>query len=257
MTICAAIRCADGIVLAADREIGRGETKYCETKLFTVNNSPEWSVTFGYAGHPDFAKKIYNKLLSFSAKLQTPEIEAIKDAIGYYVGETYDEFPQESDLMEMAFAVQCKGKVSLFKTEDRSVAGEINRRAFLGAGDAPVVRYLERVCGRLPLLTCHGLPLAIYIVKQAKEFVKGCGGETDAVVIKANENPAWTAQPRIKHIEKCARAFEVAVGTLVYSLTGADSTDEEFAGNFATFRDEILNIRLGKPSEYNFPFENY
>src|SRR6266852_9137771 len=69
MTICAAIRCADGIVLAADREITRGDTKYYETKLFTVNNSPEWSITFGYAGHPDFAKTIYNKLLPFSAHL--------------------------------------------------------------------------------------------------------------------------------------------------------------------------------------------
>ena len=257
MTICAAVRCADGCVLAADREIGRGDTKYQETKLYTVNNSAEWSVNFGYAGHPDFARKIRSKLLPFSLQLQIPEIEAIKEAVQYYVQETYDEFPQETELMEMAFAIQCKGKISFFRTEDRSTAGDIDRCAFLGAGDAPVVRYLERVFARLPLMSAQGLPFAVYVVQQAKTFVKGCGGETDAIVIKPNLAPEWIAQPRIKHLEKSAKAFEVAVGALAYSLNSPAATDDDFLNNFNTFKSEILKIRSGEPSEYHFPFETY
>src|SRR4029077_7471690 len=75
-------------------------------------------------------------------------------------------------------------ETKLLKTERKAVS-EVRNVDYVGVGDSSLLRYLSPliVLGRLPT-TNQAQYLGTYLVQQAKCYVDGCGGSTQAMTLQ-------------------------------------------------------------------------
>src|SRR6266496_4006586 len=80
MTIVTGFRCANGIVLGADRQMSvPGAHKYHEKKI-RVELGDGWNILFGFSGLPSVAREAQEKIMAELRTQDGPSIENLKKA---------------------------------------------------------------------------------------------------------------------------------------------------------------------------------
>ena len=190
MTIGVGFLCDDGVVLCADNQITwQNQHKYYECKIYPHLTS-DWAAYITFAGNPTLMKSFDGKFKDTMAKMPAPVTAArIRDAI-----ETVLAFLDVLDGDQMHLHLLCaivipNKEMKLLKT-DAKVVSEVAGYDYVGAGDTSALRYLA------PILTRGGhfsakqaLNVGVYLVLQAKRYVDGCGGDTNAVILQADGRP--------------------------------------------------------------------
>ncbi|HUY14501.1 MAG TPA: hypothetical protein VMX16_12895 [Terriglobia bacterium] len=185
MTAVIGMVCSDGIVIAADQQISvPGQFKYHECKIEVQDRSPDWIVTFAYAGSPSLMKEAKGKILEKLRKDVpdvTPEaVHAVAESVLEGMGRQYVELD-----LQLLIATVTVSSLELLRFDGQSralyAADGFN---CLGVGDSSLIRFLSDALYSKTMSIYDAANLAVYLIDKAKKYIDHCGGETDLITIK-------------------------------------------------------------------------
>jgi 20S proteasome alpha/beta subunit len=211
MTMVVGFQCTDGLVLCADQQITSGAGfKYHEKKL-SIEEGPAWKIVFGYSGTPGLAQEVQEKVMRVVRQLAMPITgEVVKnaaDGVLTDMNRLYDAFEQKLELLIGSTAFL--GQTELFKFDGRGLH-KVNNFSYLGIGECSLIRFLSDKLYSSQLDTQTGAALGAYLVKKAEQYIDGCGGPIDVVVLDNSlgddcewlpESSVQTAIQKIEHQE--------------------------------------------------------
>jgi hypothetical protein len=243
MTIALGFLCPDGIVLGADTQLtAEGSHKGYECKLFP-HQFPKWSAVVTYAGSPDFVKA-FNGRLHVEMENAAQQWELTPSVVHDVVIEILRLFSLEESANTELLCGFTLPNVSTFILKTKgTLVSEVHGHAYIGAGDSSVVRYL------LPLLTRHGVNasaqqaalVGTYIIRVAKMYVDGCGGDTDMVILR----PSGTLQAgsgQTTNAEQHQGMIEYFVSD-VMSVLALGMNESEFESRLALMSQRLRSER--------------
>jgi 20S proteasome alpha/beta subunit len=187
MTIIAGFRCTDGVVLCADRLITRGDSTYYEEKIH-LESSHDYALLVAGADDPELAKEIFQLLDKRIAGEPSPTPDSVRasaDAILTDMGRL-DPTVTSPLPIELLIATSFPGSnAELFAFCGKGLFA-VDDYKFGGVGDSSLVRFLCEGLYDERMTTDSAATLGIYLVKKAKDYVRGCGGPTDLFIIRQN-----------------------------------------------------------------------
>ena len=191
VTIGVGFLCNDGLLLCADNQITWPDShKYYERKIY-LRMRPEWTVGFTFAGNPNLAKSFDGKLESAIGLIPRPytaaKIQECIEALLY----SMNVIDGDQSGLYMICAISVPNDDMIMLKTDRKIVSRVRDYDYVGVGDSSLLRHVGFLIGDKPEYRKVGeaLPLAVYLVLQAKRYVDGCGGDTDALVIRPNGSP--------------------------------------------------------------------
>jgi 20S proteasome alpha/beta subunit len=229
VTIGIGFACQGGVALAADRQITvEGYFKDHEPKL-TVIEHPECRVVSTYAYLPSLANLLNSKVDLELKTIAKPYGEEILQIITAETAKLKKQYPSEMKRQQFLWAISTHGEAARLIKISGGIIDE-PQWACIGIGDTSVVRYCVSQITAIPptyLPVDEGSKLAVYIVKQAKTFVDGCGGETDAAIVydDVDENPIKKLET--EEIEKDFGSLQFAFQYLYNIWTNALISENE------------------------------
>jgi 20S proteasome alpha/beta subunit len=188
MTIAAGFRCQGGVVLCADTEITLGLGKTYQSKLFTISHRLGCYMT--YCGSADFAKELVGdlrpKLDQLSADQALPIIRDAYRESFTRACDPKDESTWTSVLITLRHKTGRKHRVSLYTGRGQHFAPEY-KYATLGIGQDQSEAlfnwlYMDE------MTVSDAIYMVVYALRLVKEFVPGCGGETEYAEVFDDEN---------------------------------------------------------------------
>jgi hypothetical protein len=188
VTIGVGFLCEDGIVLCADNQITWPEShKYYECKIYPHGND-EWSMVNTFAGDPDLAKSFNGKFKDAMNRVERPYTAAkIQDVIETVLSFLDVLDTNSSDLWMLCAIAIPNSTMRLVRTTGK-VVSEVSDYSYVGVGDSSLLRHLGQLITGVqlyrPRRADHAYMLGTYLVLKAKTHVEGCGGDTDAFVLR-------------------------------------------------------------------------
>lgn len=176
VTIGVGFLCTDGIVLCADRQItDSGGFKYEERKIFR-SLTKEYSLIYSYAGQPDTAKVIFQRLRDALGKCTFP-----KDDVRACVEEIYKDKMSKEIKTLIGIRIEDVGRYFFRTSKARVVDGGVAEH--IGIGDSSAVRYLCDFLLRSQPSIHDAQIIGSYIVSVANRYVESCGGGPDITTL--------------------------------------------------------------------------
>jgi hypothetical protein len=173
VTIAVGMHTSSGIILCSDSQITGAGYKYPDKKVFsiTLEGKPDWSLGLTYSGDPQKMTRIYEQMKDH---LFQPSIEVnseyVKASFEAVLSEARNAIVTHSDpdIDALCGFIDKDGKSILF-TGKNGVVSETAKWVILGAGDASLTRYLQKVIPMSRILEdiATGLIVCAYIIKQA------------------------------------------------------------------------------------------
>jgi Proteasome subunit len=180
MTIAVGFRCTDGVVLAADTEIslddGVGKTK--ASKVFPVNH--ELSCFLTYTGDSDFVEDLVGDLRRILDRglTESEALDSIKETYRAFMQKYYTEAPKnEKTAASILVTLRDGARVRLYRGRNRHFT-EVQTYSVLGVGQnqgEPLFNPIHHSW----LTVNQAAYVMIYALRIIKNFVQGCGGETE------------------------------------------------------------------------------
>ncbi|HEV2500577.1 MAG TPA: hypothetical protein VGY31_13455 [Terriglobia bacterium] len=209
--------CTDGVVLAADKQITvPGYFKYHKTKIDGLEGKG-WTVAYAYAGSPDLMKeateRIFGKIKPDNPNIDPNMVRAVAETELETMGYRFTEFDLDLIL------------VTTTATEIETVRFAGSRKAFyattgieiLGVGESSLLTYLASLLyeqGKTDI--SFGVLAATYMVEKAKEYIDGCGGDTDLLIVKkGNQLDTWSFVDRVASYIRMRKAEATAIRDIV------------------------------------------
>ncbi|GEM_PF-6668632 len=252
MTIAIGIESHDGIVLAADRQItSDAGLKYYQEKVghlpFDMRNGI-FDYCYAYAGYPDAAKHVVSEIEERSRELDPARITfgVLKKCVQEVLEDAVRKYKKQMHL-EMLIVISIWGQGCKFFRSKGKLLSPATEEC-LGVGDSSVVHFLFDNLLTTRKTLNHTIPLSIYVIKQAKEYIDGCGGQTDIIYItKKNakgQGPLYTRlYERANQIEKQMSHIFDWTPHLVEYFFDKRRTNQDFVSSLAYFQREIMRIR--------------
>lgn len=226
MTIALGMIFQDGIALATDTQLtAAGSHKRYACKIFPCISelSPAtWSALVTYAGYPAFVDSFVGRFRDemHNAEQQWPVTASLtRDIIKAILA----KLPKrDCDNTELLCGIALPGEeIKLYKTKGRLVS-EVSGHAYIGIGDSSVVSYLWSSITRHGVRTTRqGGLVAAYLVRAAKEYIDGCGGDTDVWILKPSGSFA-----QCSHLEGVEQHLGMLDDSISDVLSGLFKNDE-------------------------------
>jgi 20S proteasome alpha/beta subunit len=246
MTIGAGFQCSDGVVLCADRELSFGQDfKDYAQKIYVIDGL-NWAAAFAFAGDENLMRLVWDDFcedLLSSIRNNRPTIKEFKEFLGERLRKTRDEQARSSELnLDLLVGVSTSDeRPTLIKGASTAVV-DAGSYEFIGMGNSELARYLFGLFGRIPPLKVQqALRFGVYTVSKVKEYVQGCGGGTDAAVIR--EGGRFDQVPDLDEIEMQNSLVEDAVRYLLLALADPETPKEEFERKLHEFDEKMTKYR--------------
>lgn len=187
MTIVLGFRCSDGIVIAADRQItAAGAFKYHEPKV-SDEEFDTFDAVFAYAGSPGLAQEVHDKISSILRNTPLPEniigsVRAMTEGILADMQRWYTDL----DLQMLIGLNSWQEGVDLLKFDGKAIFAARNFE-YLAFGESSLIRFLSDKLYSRTIDSNAGVDLAAYLIKKAEDYIDGCGGPIDIVVLEPAE----------------------------------------------------------------------
>jgi 20S proteasome alpha/beta subunit len=186
----------EGIVLCSDSQITGAGYKYSDEKIFSIDldGKADWSLGLTYSGDPEKIKSIFETMENY---LFQPDVvadhESVKTLFETSLTNTRNSIVTHSDpdIDALCGFIDSDGKATLF-TGENGVVSESSKWVVLGVGQASLTRYLQKI---LPIeRSLQTIPTALamgaYIIKQATDYVDGCGGNLQVCILRHGFAPS-------------------------------------------------------------------
>lgn len=115
----------------------------------------------------------------------------------------------------------------------------------IGVGDSSIIRYFfdTFTWSSKALTLAQFLPLAFYVMIQAKKYIDGCGGRTDCIVFQEDSCTHANDPREIKWTEQQVEHLEEQIVRLVGEYADKDVTAENFRKVLDKFTEELEEYR--------------
>jgi len=184
MTIALGMRCAGGIVIAADELMTSSSGfKYEEEKISALSG-PGWSVLTVYSGHSGLIREVLERVSKVLEGVSDVDLELIRASVDQVLTERGRDYAEME--LGILFAIQIEANpVELLKFDGKALhtADDFN---CLGVGDSALIRYLSTSIYARHQTLSYGKNLAIYLIGSATKYIRDCGGSTDVAVLGDN-----------------------------------------------------------------------
>jgi 20S proteasome alpha/beta subunit len=247
MTIAAAFRCADGVLLGADTLITDGYTKTHERKIFPCSRFGWYpSVQMTGAGSLPRIKSFAAKLNdddAFGDASSCGDIQAAIDTAvkSDWYQDAVSKTNAEHENMECLFAVKDdSGKTALLHLYN-STLYPIDYWQCIGTG-GPVMKYLCSWLYSPTLPISISVVLMSYMFQEAKDHGDGCGGDTNIVQLfdgLRDEYPGdvFVAEPH------AIRKLYQAVSPVLRACANKELPEEIFESHLNRLTLELRGLR--------------
>jgi hypothetical protein len=188
---------------------------------------------------------LFAKLPSFPPELKANQITA---AISQQIAEMKTEYPSEMEQQQFLYALSTGTEIRFV----RVTGGIVDEPgwACIGVGDSSLVNFISKNFTFAPACltsTSEALPLAIYMVYLAKQFVDGVGGPTDAVILRHGEAvPDFLLGHYIQRLEGMFENMHFCFRDVYNILTNPNISDENAERLIQSLANGIRNIRKGR-----------
>jgi hypothetical protein len=240
VTIGIGFMCRDGILLSADTQITWPQNhKYYESKLYYHQRINEYSIALTFAGNPNLAKSFFGKLPSALDLVPSPvSTEKLQNCIESLLS-TMDLVESDQDGLHMMIGIiVLHHGLRLLKTE-RKVVSEVRGYDYVGVGDSSLLRYLSSLTMlRTVSTTQQALALSSYLILQAKRYVDGCGGETEAFIMR-RDGSIEACDVSTIGAEHHLTVLEKHCGNLLKVFFDPDINDDEFEKEFLELGNKL------------------
>lgn len=199
MTIAAAFRCNDGIVVCADSQETIND--YLKVSVPKIEIRPEGISTrrglfavFVGAGHAPLIDKLVDEMWD-AAENATGGLRETAKAMAAASRNYYKELKgmfrdrdTEYPRAELIYAINLKEELALFKASG-PIINRVKDYELAGIGDI-IAKYISDRAVRTSGMTVNqAVILAMYVLNQTETYVEGCGGQHQIVVMKPGRKP--------------------------------------------------------------------
>lgn len=203
MTAVVGLRCSDGIVICADRQVSSPDYhKYYERKI-SVECGSGWGVIFAYAGLPQLAKEAKEKMAKTLEDIEigyvegnvSPEkVQEIADDILTDMGRHYADLNLQMLMAVSTIQTLMSNSLDMFLFDGHGLH-RAEGFSYLGLADSSLIRFIADAVYSPSISTKLGTRLGIYMIEKAKHYLDHCGGATDVMVIKKGNK--WYPQDEV------------------------------------------------------------
>ena len=237
VTLALGFQCRDGIVLGADSEISGAISKWSEKKILHFPRLKSHPY-FAYATDDvDFAKNMIDRLktcIDHAERGNSNIVAGLKGElkkIRKEYGRTYP--PKEERPICDLLLVLRKQRLRLFLLRGVECT-PVAQAEYIGIGE-PVARSIATPLFNTIFTTPDAGRLAVYVLMQAKEYVRDVGKRSDVVQIWENPELSggdqwWYGQDEVKEMEEDFAAFQKSLQPILtgcyFSVFEAEGKDE-------------------------------
>lgn len=265
MTIAAGFKCTDGIVLFADQEITHIDgSRTKEQKIWTKQYEQLGVVITGSDNWP-YLQSTADKIVRTLSGCET-----LEDAELMIVDTIRTVFEKDISLdsrnlteppsFEMIIGIAAEGNFRLLKTSNLAVhPGKLAE--FIGAGETLARSYLDSLYLKSSISKQtvnrsveEAVVAGSYILRQVKESAYGCGGPTDAVVLR----PSGEVEPAtVAYLDSVFENAKIPMRRLLLAYANFNDSDEKFEEELAWVVSAIRSRRDECKKKYARPFSAF
>jgi 20S proteasome alpha/beta subunit len=246
MTIAAAFKFKDGILLCADTEQTQGELKYAESKLIYANLQPSFSVVFAIAGSVRYAtmavQEIIADLKQSDADHETAEV-VIKARISKIYNELLYPHPRvgysDSPFFDLLIGIQAEGTTRLLACSESSVSEIFGYECF-GIG-LTLAKYLIKPLYHEDMHQHSIEMLATRVLVHVKDNVAYCGKDSEFVILRNSGEIARILS--LQSRENIIAAFDGLLPVAFFSAGDLDAPDEDVLASLNLLGTMVIHER--------------
>ncbi len=257
MTLIAALRCENGVVICADTQETVGSYRVSVDKI-APREVGEYELVIGGAGNSgglidDFTESFSRSVEGWPAKLSEQDIRLkIRRALFEFHRDTVNYYPAAPDDKLLEFIICIKGKMHnlmkanefpgyfLWKTSGTSLV-TVNDYKLLGFDD---MRY-EHEAKRLyfPQITmAQAVMLCINLFSMAKVTSNYIGLETQVITVRLYGMMLMRADD-VRDLEQRTATFNQALAELVLACPDLSIHNDEFRDLLTNFEQRVMQLR--------------
>jgi hypothetical protein len=245
VTIAVGVHTRKGIVLCSDSQITGAGYKYPDKKVFSIvpDGKADWSLGLTYSGDPEKMTRIYEQMKDC---LSQPSIEVNSE----YVRTSFEAVLSEArnaivthsdpDIDAICGFIDKSGKSTLF-TGKNGIVSETAKWTVLGVGDASLTRYLQKI---LPINrglqdNTTALVICAYIIKQASDYIDGCGGDLQFCILRDGIAPKSSrgTMPTLKY---ASTLLDALLKESILFSSGLELFEDSDLADSKTFEEKII-----------------
>lgn len=249
MTVAVGFMCTDGIVLAADREVSTPSLKFEGPKAWYYRYPPDAAqptLKVGIVGAGDYsfikfaAERIDGQLREWIQGHGQASMDEVNGLIQGVINDIHLNHlypvgqPYERPTIDLLIGIRLHtGRIRLARTSLTAITKVQNYEAIGIGSDLANFLVTRLYSGRVTATTAAFW--ATQVLMHAKDYVPGCGGKSDVVVIFQAGNAGFVKQDTIHKNEQFLTAFESAIQPVFFG--GSDPTVDDRA--FVARVDEL------------------
>jgi len=191
MTITIGIRCSDGIIIAADREVGDGYMKNDVGKIRATfrGTNPIGQIAIAGAGSSSYINEVSKIMTDEFAEENSGLAEITNKHRTYYNDIVMPMAVYGANAPDYQLLIGSVGgnvRKGIYSTSGLSLTESDDYEA-IGAGAAIANEWLSRLWDYVPVR--HAAKLAAYVIFHVKNSVPSCGQGTDIIMLHQNAMP--------------------------------------------------------------------
>jgi 20S proteasome alpha/beta subunit len=243
MTIAIGLNCVNSIIVAADTELSTGYTKSSGAKIFSSRKRDNFTILTAGSGAIDLIEMVSEKI--DDALPDDAEFPQIKNTVESVLVDIYSRnlsvIPEYRDDLFLIFAVWTKSDgLHMLKAINTILTNE-KKYACVGSG-AVVASHLADIHYYRGIPTELARIITVYILKIAKRYSLGCGGETIMLTLKDDGKIHIPRKQSLRRLETVLDNFLIPTGYL-FSCLSLGVTDEEVDKAARRFLNPIKKYR--------------
>jgi len=178
MTIGIGFDCLGGLIMGADRQMTLpGSHKYADTKLFYDIKDDRILALIG-GNDLSLAKELWWKLVERPILDYDSCERALTDILNE-MGRFYADLP-----LQLLCGIATKTNVHLLEFRGKGVCPILDDLGIICVGDSSLIRYLSKNIELFFQFEKDGIAIATYLLKRAEQFIDGCSGPMDIIILR-------------------------------------------------------------------------
>ena len=162
--------------------------KYQQSKIYRVGSqvtSPFWMVVTTFAGNTLLMEALESRLeRDLNDCKPFPKVLDVEGCLKDAFPELHQNLLQGEDELEILCGVTNEDEHPQLIYGSRTAVFSTNNVRYIGIGDSSLIRFLESKLYRPEMDANEAALVGVYMVAQAKEFIEGVGGDTNAAILR-------------------------------------------------------------------------
>lgn len=247
VTIVAGFKCPSGVVMCADTEESAGvDLKWSTTKLFAYDR--EWcQAGFGGSVFGPIGEMLIERLKEELDK-GYDSLPRIRSAIRSILRDAYENeikllpYDDRDKIVDLLIALRPRGQqdITLLKTHG-TIDNEVHSYEVIGTGEA--VRYVAENLYRNDLPIGQAVLLGTHLVRVAKKYAQGVGGDTHILILTSDGRMAFERIEFSRKQEEFFEQFNDALKDLTLSSPDTGLTNDQIFEKLEVFVERFIELR--------------